>query len=127
MRAIVLSVAVLLSLGSLGYGQNQGLGQRLGSGLNQPQTLKGVYAPPSMSALGQSGKSSLTPSGPDFGAVGNGPRVLVPGGDPVRGQMLPSDVNPRPISDRPGYGTAVVNGRRVIVDLNSNRVFQVLD
>jgi hypothetical protein len=29
--------------------------------------------------------------------------------------------------DRPGYGKAVVNGHRVIVDLNSNRIYQVLD
>jgi hypothetical protein len=28
---------------------------------------------------------------------------------------------------RPGYGTAIVNGRRVIVDLNSHRIFQLLD
>jgi Protein of unknown function (DUF1236) len=114
MRAFVLSVALFIGLGSLSYGQNQ------------PQTLKGVYAPPGMSALGQSSKSS-TLSGSDLGAVGNGPRVLVPGGDPVRGQVLPNDVTPRPIPDRPGYGAATVNGRRVIVDLNTNRVYQVLN
>jgi len=129
MRAIVLSVAALLGLGSSGYGQglgqNQGLRQNPGSGLGQPQTLKGVYAPPGMSALGQSGKS-LTPYGSELGAVGNGPRVTLPN-DPAQGQTLPSDVNPRPITDRPGYGSAVINGHRVIVDLNNNRIFQVLD
>ncbi len=111
MRAIALSAAVLFCLGSLGYGQE----------------LKGVYAPPSMSALGQSGKSSSTSSGMNLGAVGSGPRVFVPGGKPVEGQLLPSDVTPSPIPDRPGYGAVVVTGRRVIVDLNTNRVFEVLN
>jgi hypothetical protein len=41
--------------------------------------------------------------------------------------LLPTDITPRPIADRPGYGAVTVNGRRVIVDLNTNRVFQVLD
>jgi len=111
MRAIVLSAVVFCGLGSLGYGQQ----------------LKGVFAPPGMSALGQSGKSSSTSSGPNLGPVGVGPRVLVPGGKPVEGQLLPNDVTPRPIPDRPGYGAVVVNGRRVIVDLNTNRVFEVLN
>ena len=114
MRAIVLSIYVLCGLGSSGYAQNQ------------PQTLKGVYGPPGSSGLGASLKSS--PSGlsaPDLGAVGNGPRVIVPG-TPVRGDMLPSDVTPTPISDRPGYGAVTVNGRRAIVDLNTNRIFQFL-
>jgi hypothetical protein len=114
MRVSVISTAVFFALGSLGYGQIQ------------PQQLKGVYGPPGASALGQSGKPSSS-LGSDTGAVGNGPRVLVPGGDPVQGQLLPNDVTPRPIADRPGYGAVTVNGHRVIVDLNTNRVFQVLD
>jgi hypothetical protein len=126
MRAIVLSVAAFLGLGGSGYAQSQSLGPKQGSGLNQPQTLRGVYAPPSMSALGQSGKSSLTPSGSELGAVGSGPRVTLPD-DPAQGQTLPSEVSPRPIPDRPGYGAAVINGHRVIVELSSNRIFQVLD
>ncbi len=113
MRAIVLSAAVFFALGSLGYAQNQ------------PQTLKGVYAPPGSSTFGSSGKSSGL-SGPNI-AVGSGPRVIVPGGDPVQGQLLPSDVTPTPLPDRPGYGAVTVNGRRAIVDLNTNRVFQVLN
>jgi hypothetical protein len=113
MRVSVISTAVFFALGSLGYGQTQ--------------QLKGVYGPPGGSALGQSGKPSSS-LGSDTGAVGNGPRVLVPGGDPVQGQLLPNDITPpRPIADRPGYGAVTVNGHRVIVDLNTNRVFQVLD
>jgi hypothetical protein len=115
MRVSVISTAVFFALGSLGYGQTQ------------PQQLKGVYGPPGGSALGQSGKSSSSLSGSSLGAIGNGPGILVPGGDPVQGQLLPSDAAPRPIPDRPGYGAVTVNGHRVIVDLNTNRVFQVLD
>jgi hypothetical protein len=48
-------------------------------------------------------------------------------GDPVQGQILPDDVNPTPIPGRPGYGTVVVNGRRAIVDLVNNRIFQISD
>lgn len=127
MRAIILSVVVLSGLGCAGYAQNQ------------PQTLKGVYAPPGMqglgsglgssglgSGLGSSGKSSSTLSAPDLGALGAGPRVIVPG-KPGRGDTLPQDVTPTPIPDRPGYGAVTVNGRRVIVNLNTNRIVQTLD
>ena len=58
--------------------------------------------------------------------MGGPPRVTVPG-DPVQGQTLPDDVNPTPIAGRPGYGTVVVNGRRAIVDLANNRIFQISD
>jgi hypothetical protein len=111
MRAIVLSCVALLGAASLGYAQDQ--------------TLRGVYAPPGLSPPAKSvGKSTL--STPDFGAVGTGPRVTI-SQEATRGQVLPSNVNPAPIPDRPGYGKAVVNGHRVIVDLNSNRIYQVLD
>jgi hypothetical protein len=112
MRAVVLSVVVLVGLGSSGYAQNQ------------PQTLKGVYGPPTSSGLGPSPKPSRsTLAAPNLGAAGNGPRVIVPG-TPILGQTLPSDVTPTPISGRPGYGAVTVNGRRAIVDLSSNRIFQ---
>jgi Protein of unknown function (DUF1236) len=134
MRAIVLSVVVFVALGSLGYAQN----------------LKGVYGPPGSSTLGSSGlgssglggglggsglggsgKSSSTLSAPDLGPVGGaiglgGPRVTVPG-TPVQGQTLPDDVTATPLPDRPGYGAVVVNGRRAIVDLRNNRIFQISD
>ena len=112
MRAIVLSVFVLCGLGSSGYAQNQ---------------LKGVYGPPGSSALGASGKSSggLSSSLGNV-PVGGAPRITVPG-DPVQGQTLPNDVTPTPIQDRPGYGWVVINGRRAIVDLNTNRIYQISD
>jgi hypothetical protein len=114
MRAIVLSLVVFSGLASSCYAQNQ------------PGTLKGVYGPPSSSALGASGKSSSTLSAPINVPLGGAPRVTVPG-DPVQGQTLPNDVTPTPIPDRPGYGAAIVNGRRAIVDLNTNRIFQISD
>jgi hypothetical protein len=40
---------------------------------------------------------------------------------------LPNDVTPTPIQDRPGYGWVVINGRRAIVDLNTNRIYQISD
>ena len=118
MRSIIPSITVLIGLGSLACAQNQ------------PQTLKGVYGPPPSSALrssglGASGKSSLGSTLSNT-PVGGPPRVTVPG-DPVQGQTLPDEVNPTPIPGRPGYGTVVVNGRRAIVDLATNRIFQISD
>ena len=111
MRPLVLSFVALLGMGSLGYAQDQ--------------TLRGVYAPPGLTPPAKSsGKPTL--SVPDYGAIGVGPRVTI-SGEAIRGQMLPSNVSPAPISDRPGYGRAIVNGRRAIIDLNTNRIVQVLD
>lgn len=112
MRALLASAA-LLAMGSLGYAQNQ------------PGSLRGVYNPPGLTPPSKTvGKGTL--SAPNYDAVGTGPRVTVPG-DPARGDTLPNDVTPAPIPDRPGYGKAVVNGRRVIIDLDNNRIYQVLD
>jgi Protein of unknown function (DUF1236) len=113
MRAFLLFLPVFLGLACSGHAQNQ------------PGTLKGVYGPPGSSALGASSKSSSTLSGPNV-PVGGAPSVTV-SGTPVQGQTLPSDVTPTPIPDRPGYGRVVVNGRRAIVDLNTNRIFQISD
>ena len=110
MRTLALSCVALLAMGYSCYSQDQ---------------LRGVYAPPgSTSPVAKSGKSNL--SAPNYGAVGNGPRVTV-SGQPTQGQLLPNGVNPAPISDRPGYGSVIVNGRRAIIDLDSNRIVQVLD
>jgi hypothetical protein len=48
-------------------------------------------------------------------------------GKAVEGQTLPGNVTPLPMSDRPGYGTAIVNGHRSIIDLSNNRIVQVMD
>ena len=113
MRALVVSCIVLLGLGSSGFAQDQ--------------TLRGVYAPPGTPAAAKSakpGKSSF--SGLDPGALGNGPRVTI-AGRASEGKTLPGNVTAAPISDRPGYGTAIVNGHRSIIDLSNNRIVQVMD
>ena len=110
MRALAVSCVALLAMGYSCHAQEQ---------------LRGVFGPPmSTSPAAKSGKSTL--SAPNNGAVGNGPRVTV-SGQPTQGQLLPNDVNPAPISDRPGYGMAIVNGHRSIVDLSNNRIVQVQD
>jgi hypothetical protein len=111
MRKLVLFCAALMAPGSLAYAQDQ--------------SLRGVYAPPGLSP--PAAKSSKATAAPDYGgAIGAGPRVTIVG-RAVEGQRLPSDVSPLPISDRPGYGTAIVNGHRTIIDLNNNRIVQVMD
>jgi hypothetical protein len=110
MRTLFLFCVALMATGSLGHAQDQ--------------PLRGVYAPPGWTPPpSKSGKASAAPVG---GAIGNGPRVTI-AGRATEGTMLPNDVSPAPISDRPGYGTAIVNGHRSIIDLNNNRIVQVMD
>jgi hypothetical protein len=112
MRALVLSTIALLGMGSLGFAQDQ--------------PLRGVYAPPGWTPPAAKSGSKAT-AAPDYGgAIGNGPRVTI-SGRATEGTTLPNDVSPAPISDRPGYGTAIVNGHRSIIDLNNNRIVQVMD
>jgi hypothetical protein len=117
MRALILSGVALLALECLGYAQEQPGG-----------TLRGVYGPSGLKPPATPGKSTgkATLSAPGYGAIGAGPRVTIIG-KPAQGETLPSDVNPAPISDRPGYGTAIVNGKRAIIDMSNNRIVQVLD
>jgi hypothetical protein len=111
MRALFLFCVALMATGSLGYAQDQ--------------TLRGVYPPPGTAP--PPAKSGKATAAPDYGGpIGVGPRVTIVG-KAVEGQTLPSNVSPAPISDRPGYGTAIVNGHRSIIDLNNNRIVQVID
>jgi hypothetical protein len=110
MRTLVLFCVILLAMASSGHAQDQ---------------LRGVYNPPGWAPpAAKSGKPAS--SALDTGAIGNGPRVTIVGGA-AEGQTLPSNVTPAPISDRPGYGTAIVNGHRSIIDLSNNRIIQVMD
>jgi hypothetical protein len=112
MRAFVVSCIALLGMGSSSFAQDQ---------------LRGVYAPPGATppAAAKPGKPGSF-SGLDPGAIGNGPRVTIVG-RAAEGQTLPSNIAPAPISDRPGFGTAIVNGHRSIIDLSNNRIVQVMD
>ncbi len=110
MRALVLFCGILLAMGSSSYAQDQ---------------LRGVFAPPGWTPpAAKSGKPAA--SALDSGAIGNGPRITIVGGA-TEGNTLPSGVTPAPMSDRPGYGTAIVNGHRSIIDLSNNRIVQVMD
>ncbi len=112
MRALFLFCAALMAMGSLGYAQDQ--------------PLRGVYVPPGWTPPAAKSGSKAT-AAPDYGgAIGNGPRVTI-AGQATEGTTLPNDVSPAPMSDRPGYGTAIVNGHRTIVDLRNNRIVQVMD
>jgi hypothetical protein len=111
MRTLFLFCVALMATGSSAYAQDQ--------------PLRGVYGPPG--AAPPPSKSGKATAAPDYGfAIGTGPRVTIVGGA-FEGQRLPSSVSPAPISDRPGYGTAIVNGHRSIIDLNNNRIVQVMD
>jgi len=113
MRKILLSLVALFGMGTAGFAQD---------------TLRGVYPPPGPAwpgapGSGKSGKASKPTLEAPNGPVDGGPAVTV-SGTVGQGTQLPSDVSPTPIPGRPGYGTAIVNGHRAIVDLNSNSVYQ---
>ena len=112
MRALVVSFVALMGTASLGFAQNQ--------------TLRGVFPPPG--AAPPAAAKSGTPATGALSAspIGVGPRVTIVG-KATEGQTLPDNVTPLPMPDRPGYGTAIVNGHRSIIDLNTNRIVQVTD
>ena len=112
MRALAVSFVVLMGTASLG--------------LAQDQTLRGVFPPPGAAPLGATKSGTPATGALSASPIGVGPRVTIQGGA-VEGQTLPSNVTPLPMSDRPGYGTAIVNGHRSIIDLSNNRIIQVMD
>ncbi len=110
MQKIVLSLMALFATGTAGFAQD---------------TLRGVNQPPGSAwptAPGP-GKPKPTLEAPNYGPLDGGPVVTVPG-HVSQGTQLPNDVSATPIPGRPGYGAAIVNGRRAIVDLNTNSVYQ---
>lgn len=115
MRKAILFLAAALAAGTSALAQDSG-------------QLRGVFPPiqawpttPGKTGAGKGLRPTLT--NPDTGPQDGGPIVTVPG-NVARGTVLPGDVHPAPIAGRPGFGAAVVNGQRVIVDMNSNTVFQ---
>ncbi len=112
MRALAISFVALMGTASLG--------------LAQDQTLRGVFAPPGAAPLGAAKSGTPATGALSASPIGVGPRVTIQGGA-VEGQTLPSNVTPLPMPDRPGYGTAIVNGHRSIIDLSNNRIIQVLN
>ena len=112
MRALALSFVALMGTASLG--------------LAQDQTLRGVFAPPGAAPLAAPRSGTPATGALSTSPIGVGPRVTIQGGA-TKGQTLPNNVSPLPMPDRPGYGTAIVNGHRSIIDLSNNRIIQVMD
>ena len=112
MRALAMSFVALMGTASLGFAQDQ--------------TLRGVFPPPGAAPLGAAKSGTPATGALSASPIGVGPRVTIQGGA-VEGQTLPGNVSPLPMPDRPGYGTAIVNGHRSIIDLSNNRIVQVIN
>ena len=124
MHRFALSLVILVTAVSTGYGQDN--------------SLRGVYGPPQTAARRASRRAMVprsplpppslpsTVAAPNYGASERGPDVSLPGAANPGG-TLPEGVKPSPISGRPGYGRAVVNGRPAIIDMGDNRIVQYSD
>ena len=112
MRVLAMSFVALMGTASLG--------------LAQDQTLRGVFPPPGAAPLGAAKSGTPATGALSPSPIGVGPRVTI-AGKAVEGQTLPGNATPLPMPDRPGYGTAIVNGHRSIIDLSNNRIVQVRD
>ncbi len=123
MHRFALSLVILVTAVSTGYGQDNSLRGVYGPPQTAPGALRGVYGspqplpPPSLPS---------TVAAPNYGASERGPDVSLPGAANPGG-TLPEGVKPSPISGRPGYGRAVVNGRPAIIDMGDNRIVQYSD
>ena len=128
MRKFVLSLVVLLEMGAAGSAQDQLQGV-YGPPSAAPGSLGGVYGSPQAApALPRTLPNRLpkTVSAPNYEAEASGPAISVPG-VAKEGVALPASIKLTPIPGRAGYGAAVVNGHRAVVDLTSHRIFQLLD
>ena len=109
MRSLHLAViGVLLAIPTAGYSQDDGpVGGKVGPNLESSLALPG-------SSLG-SQPWSRPQGGPPAGF----------GGTVTSGQVVPRNV---PVTPRPGgMGSAFVDGHRVLVDPNSNRIMRVFN
>jgi hypothetical protein len=112
MRALSFAVIATLAIPSVAYSQDSGVNDgpvnsRVGSDLGLSSPLQ-----PSLSA----GRPYGPP--PSLGTRAGFAGATTPG------QVVPRDV---PVMPRPGgQGTAFVNGHRVLVDPNSNRILRVI-
>jgi hypothetical protein len=110
MRALHLAViGALLAIPSTGQAQDNGLvGGKVGPGLESSPALRGPN-------LGTRPYGTAPGAGPPAGYAG----AVVPG------QVVPQSA---PVTQRwGGFGTAFVNGHRVLVDPNSGRILRVLN
>jgi hypothetical protein len=106
-------IATLLTIPSLGYAQED------------PSASRGVFAP-NKPTVAVPHERTFTLPGHGQISVPDHPVVGVPG-PALAGQVVPSVIIPTPIPGQPGYGTAMVNGRRAIIQQGTNRIVQFLD
>ncbi len=121
MRRFVLSLAVSFVAMSVAHAQQQSTLQPAFS--SGPAQLRGVYGPPQSAAPTSLPTTITGSSSTTSDSVQN---ITMPGEAQV-GQALPQGFTASPMSDRPGYGRAIVNGRNAIVDTNSNQIVQFSD
>jgi len=114
MRAsYIAALAAVLMIPSVGYAQDNGaaggpVGGKVGADLNS-------------SSRAQPGPSLGNP----YGSPSSGGPKAGFAGSISAGQVVPQNV---PVMPRPGgTGSAFVNGRRVLVDPNTNRILRVLN
>jgi hypothetical protein len=108
MRALHLAVmGSLLAIPSVCHSQDNGpVGSRVGPNLESSPAQPG-------SSLGAPPNGPLLSAGPTAGYTGS----VTPG------EVVPQNV---PLTPHPGgFGSAFVNGHRVLVDPNSNRIIRV--
>jgi hypothetical protein len=114
MRPLYVSlVASMLAVPSAGYAQDD------------PTANRGVFAP-GQRAAARPGQPIFTLPGRAPVAIPAQPAVAVPG-PASPGQFLPSIIIPTPIPGQPGFGSAMVNGRRAIIEQGTNRIVQYLE
>jgi hypothetical protein len=102
-------VAAILAIPSVAYPQADGpVGGKVGADLGT------TTVQPAAPVNGRPYGGAVTP-GPNAGASGS----------VMSGQVVPQDVQVTPRAG--GQGTAVINGHRVLVDPNSNRVLHVFN
>jgi hypothetical protein len=103
-------IAAILTIPSFAYAQADGpVGGKVGADLGTSSTVKPGTSP------------NTRPYG---GASDPGPRAGA-SGSVMSGQVVPQDVQVTPRAG--GQGTAIINGHRVLVDPNSNRVLHVFN
>ena len=110
-------IAAVLAMPSVGYAQQD----------------NGPVGGPVGGMVGPEGSSSLGPSlgrpRPSLGSPYGTPLTAGPRAG-YSGSITPSQIVPRnvPVTPQPGgMGSAIINGQRVLVDPNTNRVMRVLN
>ena len=105
---------------------------------NDPHALRGVFGPGQSAADSVVGRGIVRPAVPVPAQppaaltrrldanIPSQPAVSVPG-PAAAGQALPFSIIPTPVPGQPGYGSAMINGRRAIIEQGTNRIVRYVD